>query len=146
MVDLARHYDDGRRKAREIAAAMDIPARYVTQILANLVRQDLLVAVAGPNGGYALARPPAAISLLEVVEAAEGPIRLDECVLRGGPCDWERSCPIHDSWTRAQAALARQLDGTTFAQLAQADAALHAGTPDAPSVHHTTRPERRGRR
>jgi len=135
VLDLARANGD-RRKAREIASEMDIPHRYLTQILANLVQHGLLDAVAGPTGGYTLARPPAQISLLEVVEAAEGPIALDVCVLRGGPCSWEDSCPAHIPWARAQNAMAEQLAATSFADLVGIDDELAAGThvipPDTP--------------
>ncbi len=109
MLDIARHGDDSLRKAREIADAMDIPPRFLTQILASLVRHGLLDAEAGPTGGYALARPSDAISLLEVAEAAEGSIALDECVLRGGPCGWVDVCPIHVPWSRAQNTLIAEL-------------------------------------
>ena len=70
VLHLARHYGKGRRKSREIAAEMDIPERYLPQILANLVRHNVLVAVAGPDGGYALARDPGVLSLFEIVEVA----------------------------------------------------------------------------
>ncbi len=146
MVDLARHHGAGRRKTREIAEAMDIPQRYLTQILASLVRDGLLAAVAGPDGGYSLARPPAEVTLLEVVEAAEGPIALDQCVLRGGPCDWEDACPLHAAWARAQGALVGELAGTTFAELAAADAALQAGTYRGEPADHSAPTDRRGRR
>ncbi len=146
MVDLARHHGEGRRKAREIAEAMDIPQRYLTQILAELVRRGLLAAVAGPDGGYSFTRTPGDVSLLEVVEAAEGPIAIDRCVLRGGPCDWERICPLHPAWSRAQGALVRELAATSFAELAAADAALAAGYFDSPAAGHSEPTERRGRR
>lgn len=133
VLDVARHHGGERRKARQIAATMDIPERYVSQILANLVRADLLTAVAGPDGGYSLARAPADITLLEVVEAAEGPIALEECVLRGGPCDWQAACPVHPAWSRAQAALIAELAKTTFAELADIDAELAAGTYELPA-------------
>ncbi len=149
VLDLARHPGE-RRKAREIAGEMDIPHRYLTQILANLVQHGLLEAVAGPTGGYTLARPAVDITLLEVVEAAEGPIKLEQCVLRGGPCAWEESCPIHIPWARAQNALAAQLADTTFADLAGHAAEIDAGThqlpPDTPphpvSAPRRLRPER----
>lgn len=132
VLDLARH-DGDRRKAREIASEMDIPHRYLTQILANLVQQGVLTAVAGPTGGYVLARPSQEITLLEVVEAAEGPIGLEQCVLRGGPCSWENSCPVHIPWARAQTALAEQLAATTFADMAEYAAELEAGTHELPA-------------
>ncbi len=146
MVDLARHHGAGRRKTREIAEAMDIPQRYLTQILAGLVRDGLLVAVAGPDGGYSLARPPAEVSLLEVVELAEGPISLDQCVLRGGPCDWEQACPLHAAWSRAQRALVGELAATTFGELMAEDAALQAGTYDGEPADHARSTARRGQR
>lgn len=146
VIDLARHWDVGRRKARQIATAMDIPERYLGQILAELVRGDLLIAVAGPDGGYSLARPPDEVNLLEVVEAAEGPISLDDCVLAGGPCDWGNACPIHEAWSRAQQALIDILQQTSLAILADIDAAIEAGgysiPDDAPL--HAEPTERRG--
>ncbi len=146
MLDVARSREEGRRKARHIAAAMDIPDRYLTQILANLVREGLLTAVAGPEGGYSLARPPKSITLLDVVQAAEGSIALDECVLRGGSCDWIAACPVHASWSRAQQALTKQLAKTTFAELATIDAAIEAGTYRLPdeTPPHTSSTNRRG--
>ena len=132
VLDLARHVGE-RRKAREIASEMDIPHRYLTQILASLVQHDLLDAVAGPSGGYTLARPSDQISLLDVVEAAEGPIGLDECVLRGGPCSWEESCPVHIPWARAQNALAVQLAATSFAELAESALEIDHGVHELPT-------------
>ncbi len=129
---LAKHFGD-RRKAREIAEEMDIPHRYLTQILASLVQHDLLTAVAGPSGGYCLARPPEEITLLEVVEAAEGAIGLDRCVLQGGPCSWEENCPVHIPWARAQNAMADQLSSTTFADLVDTAADIIAGTHELPT-------------
>lgn len=131
VLDIARQNGE-RRKAREVATEMDIPHRYLTQILANLVQNGLLEAVAGPTGGYVLARPPEQISLLEVVEAAEGPIGLDVCVLRGGPCSWENSCPVHIPWARAQSAMAEQLSNTSFADLVHIDGELASGTLQLP--------------
>ena len=146
VLHLARHAGDGRQKAREIAAEMDIPDRFLTQILANLVREQLLTAVAGPDGGYELARDPEEITLLEVVEAAEGPIRLDTCVLRGGACDWTEACPLHETWSRAQSAMTQELAAASFGDLARIDAAMIAGTYRLPaeSPPHPRSTVRRG--
>lgn len=132
MLFVAQRHGD-RQKARQIAEEMDIPRRYLNQILATLVQHDLLTATAGPAGGYCLARPPEQITLLEVVEATEGAIKLDHCVLQGGPCSWENACPIHIPWARAQNAMAEELAGTTFASLVEDAIALEAGTFVAPS-------------
>lgn len=134
MIELARHHGSGRRKSREIARTMDIPERYLPQLLAPLVHAGLLVATAGPDGGYELAVPPDAITLLRVIELSEGPLEAPECVFRGGPCDWEGICPAHDAWVGGRAALARQLDLTTLADLAARDAAIERGDVTKPAV------------
>ncbi len=133
VLDLARHWEQGRRKSREIATAMEIPERYIGQILAELVRGGVLVAMAGPDGGYALGRPPREVSLLEVVEASEGAVALEACVLTGGPCDWIHVCPVHETWSRAQRAFMNELSTTTFADLAAIDAAIEAGEYQLPA-------------
>jgi Rrf2 family protein len=144
VLDLASHYAEGRRKAREIAKVMDIPVRYLPQLLAPLVRRGLLSATAGPEGGYELTREPGSVTVLEVIEAAEGPLESPRCVLRGGPCDWAETCPLHDTWTRACAALAAELGATTFAELAIVDAALQRRRTRQRAQPHIEPVERRG--
>lgn len=147
VLEVTRHYGERRVKAREIAEAMDIPERYAPQILADLVRRGLLSAVAGPDGGYALVRPPDEVSLLEVVEAAEGPLRGEQCILRGGCCEWEDICPLHVPWRRAQDALIEQLQATTFAELSGLDRAIVAGElKTAGGPGHRARPRTRATR
>lgn len=144
VLDIVRHGAARRRKAREIAVSMEVPDRYLTQILANLVAEGLLKAVAGPDGGYSLARSPESITLLDVVQAAEGQITLDECVLSGGPCEWEEACPVHTPWVRAQNALMSELSKTTFLDLAGLAADIEAGTYKAPpgTLPHPTKTRR----
>lgn len=132
-VDLARHEVAGtRRKARAIAAEMDIPATYVPQILAELVRAGLVVSVAGRDGGYRLGRSASTISLLEVVEAVDGEVMSTVCVLRGGPCRWDDICAVHVPWAQAQNAMLDSLDATTLADLVDIDQQLEAGTYEVP--------------
>jgi Rrf2 family transcriptional regulator, iron-sulfur cluster assembly transcription factor len=126
-LDLARHPGE-RRKSRQIGETMSVPASYLPQILAELVRAGLVTSVAGPQGGYELARPVAEISLLDVVRATEGDVASTQCVLRGGPCRWEGVCAVHVPWSRAQQALIDQLAATSFREVAAIDAELEAGT------------------
>lgn len=132
-LDLARHDGGDRRKAREISKAMDVPTSYVPQVLALLVRAGIAVSTAGPQGGYALARPPEEIDLLQIVRATEGDPASSECVLRGGPCRWEDVCAVHVPWSRAQHAMLERLEATTLAELLETDRELQEGTFELPS-------------
>lgn len=124
VLDLARHHGQGRRKAADIAEDMAVPASYLPQLLAELVRVGLVASVAGRKGGYTLTRPPGEVSLLEVIEIADGPIVSTECVLRSGPCRWEAACAIHEPWLNAQSALRGSLAETTFDEIATIDLEL----------------------
>jgi DNA-binding IscR family transcriptional regulator len=64
-----------------------------------------------------LARDPRDITLLEVVEAIDGPIQLNECVAEGGVCSFDDGCPIRSVWCEAQDELVARLKKTDFAQL-----------------------------
>ncbi len=117
VLDIAAQADPQWRKKREIAQATGVPINYLAQILATLVQARILVARPGPRGGYGLGRPAARITVLEVIEALEGPVRAENCVLRGGTCNWAEPCAVHTSWTRAQEAIVAELQGTTVAHV-----------------------------
>lgn len=136
-LDLARH-GEGRRKSREIGGEMDIPKTFLPQIMAQLVRSGIVDSLAGPRGGYALARPAPDISLLEVIEAVEGDPVSTECVLRGGPCRWEGMCAMHVPWSRAQQAMLDRLDATSLADVAEIDKAIEQGSYEIPPAAERT--------
>jgi Rrf2 family protein len=96
-------------------------------VLKLLAEAGLAEARAGRDGGYRLTRPPGQVTLLEVVEAAEGAFRLERCILRGGPCHWEQACAVHAAWSAAVQATRDSLDRSTLADLVAADARLEAG-------------------
>ena len=136
-LSLARAYaGGGHRKIREVVAEMDIPQTFASQILADLVRAGLATSRAGKAGGYRLVRDPKEVSLLEVIEAGEGPLRSERCALGEGPCRWESVCPLHETWGAATGALRETLAQTSLAQIAARDEALeHADYPQPLDSH-----------
>jgi Rrf2 family protein len=129
VLALSVHAGLGLRKAREIADDMAIPPNFLKIILAELAQAGVVTSTAGRNGGYALARAPRSISLLDIVEIADGPIELRNCVLRGNPCSSAGICAVHNTWSRGQNLLTQHLRRTTFAQLATEHVALQAMPP-----------------
>ena len=126
-IGLARAWEHrGYRKIREITEEMGLPASYTPQILGDLARAGLAEARAGRDGGYRLSRSPDEISILEVVEAAEGSLLLGRCTLRGGPCRWDDACAVHDVWASAHENLRRSLAATSLGQVVSVDRALEA--------------------
>jgi Rrf2 family protein len=109
-----------RHKAAAISSGAHIAPVFAARVLARLRRRGLLWARAGQYGGYTLAHPAAAVSLLRVIEAVEGPLQTRTCVLRDGVCGAGGTCLLHDAWSTAQDALRSALDDTTLATLRRA--------------------------
>ena len=125
---LARAYASGeQRKIRQVVAETAVPQTFASQILADLVRAGLATSRAGRDGGFRLTRPPEEISLLQVVEAGEGPLRAERCALGEGPCRWDRVCPLHETWCEAVDALRRVLGGASLAELVTDDGGSASG-------------------
>ena len=136
-IALARAFDGGKpRKIREIVADTEVPRTFASQILSDLVRGGLAMSRAGREGGYRLSRPPEQINVLEVVEAAEGPLKAERCALGEGPCRWEDVCPLHETWTRATSQLAELLSGISLAEVAARDVAIEEGRYEVPPDAH----------
>ena len=133
MLALTRGAGNGLLSARRISDAMDIPVRFLPQVLADLQRAGLVAASPGRAGGYRLSRDAQSISLLEVIEAVEGDSRRRSCVLRGGPCGADGTCDVHDVFYQGQEALRGTFAGSTLAELSgpATTAALRSTPPKA---------------
>ncbi len=117
MLSLSRRADGERLSVRRIADEMEIPARFLPQVMSDLGRAGLVEATTGRNGGYRLARPASEITILEVIEAVEGDSRRRTCVLRGGPCGLDGHCDVHDVFFAAQDAMLGTLSAAALADL-----------------------------
>ena len=108
-----------KRAATSLVANEErIPPSFLAKIVSQLSIAGLLNTSRGAHGGVSLARLPEEISLLEVVEAIDGPILLNECVANSGKCSFEDDCPLKPIWSEAQSALVDKLRSTTFDRFA----------------------------
>lgn len=117
MLAIARAPDETRLSVRRIAEEMEIPVRFLPQVMGDLVAAGLVEATTGRSGGYRLARPAGEITILDVVEAAEGDSRRRSCVLRAGPCGVDGHCDVHDVFFAAQDAMLATLAAARLADL-----------------------------
>jgi Rrf2 family protein len=102
MVYLARQPVGRLSMASEIASAEDMPEYFFSKIFQNLAKSGLVNSFRGSNGGFALARAPEEIKVLEVIEAIDGPVSASKCATNPGACDRSPSCPFHLYWKEAQ--------------------------------------------
>ncbi len=114
---LLRHGDARPVPARRIAAEMDIPPRFVPHVLGDLARAGLVEATSGKLGGYRARRRPDALSLLELIEAVEGPTVDGDCALGPGPCGSDHPCEFHHALAGARQAFVGVLADASFADI-----------------------------
>lgn len=98
---LAQDYGRGPVSLKEICRRRDLPRQYLSTIFAALARADLVGSVRGQSGGRILAKPPEEITLLEVIEAIEGPLATNLCQHTPPRCE-EVDCPVRPVWAEIQ--------------------------------------------
>ena len=103
---------------REIARAVHAPGPFLAKILHRLLRARIVESVRGVQGGFRLAHPPTAISLLDVIEAIQGPQAANVCAIRPAACPLSRTCVIHPVWVELQERTETLLRGVSLASLA----------------------------
>ncbi|MDQ2702484.1 MAG: SUF system Fe-S cluster assembly regulator [Pseudomonadota bacterium] len=105
--------------AVELADAAGLEVTTVARVLKPLAQAGLVEGFRGAGGGYRLVRAAADISLVEIVEAMEGPLGMTECSLHAGNCGIEQSCGVRANWRRINDVVADALRGVTLAQMAE---------------------------
>jgi len=126
VLTLARADSEEVVPARRIAKDRDIPVRFLPQVLGDLSRAGIVEARLGRAGGYRLCKPAEEISLLDIIEAAEGDARRQTCVLTGKPCGQApEPCDVHEMFYDAQEAILARLSETSVAEVV-------AGSADVP--------------
>jgi len=114
MLFLARLESGQRAATSQIAKEMKIPASFLAKIISQLSIAGLIQTSRGAHGGVKLARQPHEVSLLDVVEAIDGPITLNECTQDPSVCAFGDNCPLREVWCEAQAELVYKLRDETF--------------------------------
>ncbi len=120
MSAAARHCGGARTSAAELAAETGLPAPTVAKLVSKLSAAGLLRSVRGAGGGLQLARPAAAITLADIVEAVEGPIALTQCV-DTHDCCYEAACSVKPHWPVVNQALRGALAGIPLTQLSSVE-------------------------
>ncbi len=128
---LAEHPQTPALSAKDIAEAYHIPAQLLAKILQRLAKVGLLRSTAGMNGGYALQREAASITVFEVILAVDGPQFLTACTIGRRPCDLTASCTIKEPMARVNESIMDLLKGIRIGDLVEQNAhrALHSSHP-----------------
>jgi Rrf2 family transcriptional regulator, iron-sulfur cluster assembly transcription factor len=121
MLDMAQHYNQGPVQLGDIAKRQNISAKYLEQIIIPLKKAHYVKSVRGPKGGHVLTRPPAEITVGEIVALLEEGDSLVECSERSSVCERSPTCPTRLIWKAAAKAMFDKLNTITLADLLQRD-------------------------
>lgn len=110
-----------RHKAAELADVLDTSPGFLSQAMTPIVNQGWVRSEPGRTGGYTAVASLDDLSVLQVVEAVEGPTDVTRCVLEGRPCSGGERCALHDAWAQARSHLLRDLAATPLSAVAHTE-------------------------
>ncbi|MBI5101121.1 MAG: Rrf2 family transcriptional regulator [Nitrospirae bacterium] len=101
----------------EIAGSMEIPRSFLAKILQKLSKAGIVRSFRGVRGGFRLTRAPLDITLLDVVEAIEGPVTMNKCGIEGKLCNFSGTCTVHPVWKKLRTIVEGHLRSVNFETL-----------------------------
>ena len=119
IVNLARQYGHGPVSTRIAASEEGVSYPLACKLMQKLHGSGLIDSCMGPKGGFNLGRAPSEITLLEVVEAIQGPISLNRCLLSSDACVRQTSCSVRAKLAGVQETIVNSLGSITFEDLSQ---------------------------
>ena len=119
-VELAGRFGNGPVATKELSDRQDIPYQLACKLLQRLNKACIVKSIMGPAGGFMLSRNPSKITVRRVVEAVQGPVRLNKCLFEKGFCRLSQHCPINLELGRLQKKINAFLDGLSLRQLSSA--------------------------
>jgi Rrf2 family iron-sulfur cluster assembly transcriptional regulator len=119
MVHLAKHYGNGPISTRAAAAEEQVPYQLACKLMQKLNNAKLVTSCMGPKGGFVLGAEPSTINLLNVVEAIQGPISINRCVLDINVCSRSKTCAVREKLADIQENLTKELTAITLEELRQ---------------------------
>lgn len=118
MIELAALPADARVSLPSLARVTGAPESFLSKVLQSLARSELITSQRGQSGGFSIATRGRQASMREVIEAIDGAICLNVCLVHGRSCPRKARCPAHPVWARAQQAMLQILSGASIASMA----------------------------
>ena len=117
VIFLAKQPVDDIVLKKDICRTQDVTPAFLTKILQPLIKAGIVNSQRGVGGGFLLAKDPTEITLLDILQAEEGPLKLNHCLVEKDLCLREKHCSAHDVWNEAQEKMIEVLQGYSIADL-----------------------------
>jgi len=106
-------------KATDLSEALNIPYKFLTKIMTEIVKSGLVISTRGREGGYSFAKPPSEIIISEILDIFHDSIKDEQCVLGIGFCDGVCKCALHDQWMEPKLLMQKMFRESTLETIAQ---------------------------
>jgi len=111
---IAQHDQTPKPNAKMISQDLDIPYKYLTRIMAQLVDAKIIYSIRGREGGYGVLKALNEITLKDILDAVHESLHQQKCLLGNKACNERQKCILHDKWTKPKEGIARMFESTTL--------------------------------
>lgn len=125
IIYLAKHPKGEIVLKKDICRTQDVTPAFLTKILQPLIKAGIVSSQRGVGGGFLLNKSAEEITLLDILEAEEGPLRLNHCLVEKGVCQRDSLCSAHKVWAEAQDSMIEVLQRHSIAELVQQEEERH---------------------
>ena len=116
-LDIIATHGGERVSGARLSDLLDVSSQYLPHVMAPLTRAGWVSSVSGPHGGYLLSVDLHDVSLLQLVEAVEGPVETGRCLHHGPIHGQDANCALHAPWSRAREAMIEELRITRLSDI-----------------------------
>jgi len=114
---IANKNDKQLYSAKELSEILNIPYKFLTKIMTELVKTNFIISIRGREGGYKLSRPASDISIMEILNQFNELVEQKQCLLGIGMCDNNNKCGLHDQWVKPKKMIKKMFENTTLENL-----------------------------
>ena len=107
--------------AKKLSEILDIPYKFLTKIMTDLVKQKFVISLQGREGGFKLAREASQITVADILDSFNDSIDDQQCILGIGKCDGTNKCGLHDQWVEPKQLIQNMFNNTTLENLNASD-------------------------
>jgi len=118
LIHMAANRDVDAFTAEELAEVADTSTDFMHKIMRALRDAEIVTARRGPSGGFSFEREPDGVTVLDVVNAIQGPFKVNRCVIGLGVCPRSGACPLRPTWLSVQKELEAGLGAQTIGKIA----------------------------
>ncbi len=117
VIFLAQQPKDEIVLKKDICRTQDVTPAFLTKILQPLIKTGIVSSQRGVGGGFLLAKNPDEITLLDILQAEEGPLKLNHCLVDADSCQREEHCSAHQVWSEVQGEMIKVLQRYSISEL-----------------------------